>query len=125
MNVFRHKEPEYVDARGAIAKILDDVDIKSVLLISSVAGSIRANHYHKKDSHYTYVLSGRIEWTEKPVEGEEPRTVVLERGDMVFTSPMTIHAARFLEDTKFLAFATEARSQDDYEADTVRVALIK
>jgi len=36
-----------------------------------------------------------------------------------------IHAMRFLQPSVFLAFATESRSQEDYEADTVRIELIK
>ena len=66
-----------------------------------------------------------MEWSERPVDGGEIESAVLEAGDMVFTPSMTIHAVRFLEDSVFLTFATEARNQDDYEADTVRVQLIE
>ncbi len=124
MNIIRHRPPEFVDIRGAIHKILDNIDIKSVLLITSKAGSIRANHYHKKDSHYSYLLSGKAEYTEKPVEGGEIQMEVLGPGDMVFTSPMMIHAIKFLEDSEFFAFATQTRSHEEYEADTVRVTLV-
>lgn len=111
--------------RGAITKILDNgTAIKSILLITSRAGSVRANHYHKKDSHYCYILSGKMEYSEKPVAGGDGETAVLAAGDMVFTEPQMIHAMRFLEDTTFLAMATESRTQADYEADTVRIELV-
>ena len=125
MNIIRRKEPEIVDTRGAINKILDGIDIKSVLLITSKAGTIRANHYHKKDTHYSYILSGSVEWSEKRVEGGEVEMQILYAGDMVYTPPMMIHGVRFLDDTTFLVFATESRDQKDYEEDTVRVELIK
>lgn len=125
MQIIPHREPEFMDVRGGISKVLDNVTLKSVLLITSKAGSIRANHYHKKDSHYSYILSGKAEWSEKSIDGGEMETAILEPGDMVFTAPMTVHAARFLEDTTFLAFSTKERSREEYEEDTVRVTLIE
>lgn len=120
-------KPEFVDARGAINKILDDgeTNIKSVLLITSAKGTIRSNHYHKADAHYCYLLSGKMEWTEQPIgKDAERETATLEPGDMVYTPPMMMHAVRFLEDSVLLALATKSRSQADYESDTVRVTLI-
>ena len=126
MKLFRHIVPEFVDDRGAITRILDaQRPIRSILSITSQKGSIRSNHYHKKDTHYCYLVSGKMEWFEKPVEGGEMESAILEPGDMVFTPAMTIHAVRFLEDSVFLTFATESRNQADYEADTVRVTLIE
>lgn len=119
-------QPEYTDARGGITKVLDDgkTAIRSILLITSKPGSIRANHYHKTDAHYCYLISGSMEYFEKPVEGGELTKVIVKAGDVIFTSPMIMHAMRFLEDTTFFAFALNSRSQAEYEADTVRVNLI-
>ena len=126
MILMKNITPEFVDVRGAITKILDNgTAIKSILLITSQPGAVRANHYHKKDSHYSYLLSGKMEYSERAVDGGAIETAVLSSGDMVFTPPQMIHAMRFLEDSVFLAMATESRSQEDYEADTVRIELIK
>lgn len=126
IKVFRNISPEFVDERGGITRLLDEqgAAIRSVLYITSKAGTIRSNHYHKRDTHYCYLLTGKAEWHEKPVEGGAHETEVLGAGDMVYTPAMVIHAVKFLEDTTFLAFATEPRNQADYEADTVRVQLI-
>jgi len=126
MYITKGIKAEFTDVRGAITKILDNgTAIKSILLITSGAGAVRANHYHKHDSHYSYILAGKMEYSEKLVEGGAIQTAVLEQGDMVFTPPQMIHAMRFLEDSVFLAMATKSRSQEDYEADTVRVELVK
>lgn len=126
MHVTRNIKPEFIDERGEITRILDTkTPIKSVLLITSKAGTVRSNHYHKKDAHYCYLLSGKAEWSEKPADGGEAESAVLEEGDVVYTPPMTVHAIKFLEDTVMLALATENRGQEDYEADTVRVKLIE
>lgn len=125
MKLFRHIQPEFIDDRGGITRILDsETPIVSILSITSKQGSVRSNHYHKKDTHYCYLVSGKMEWFEKPFKGGEMESAVLEPGDMVFTPAMTIHAVRFLEDSFFLTFATESRNQADYELDTVRVQLI-
>ena len=135
MKLFRQIKPEFVDERGGITRILDSASpIRSILLITSKKGSIRSNHYHKKDTHYCYLVSGKMEWFEKPADKgdgeielfEKPvESAVLEPGDMIFTPAMIIHAVRFLEDSVLLTFATEGRNQADYEADTVRVTLIE
>ncbi|MEK9195263.1 MAG: hypothetical protein AAB975_02720 [Patescibacteria group bacterium] len=125
MKLFRQIKPEFIDNRGGITRVLDSMaPIASILSVTSKQGSIRSNHYHKKDTHYCYLVSGKMEWFEKPVDGGEMESAILEPGDMIFTPVMTIHAVRFLEDSLFLTFATESRNQADYEADTVRVQLI-
>jgi quercetin dioxygenase-like cupin family protein len=128
MKVFRKIRPEFVDERGAITRLLDDerTSIKSILLITAKAGTVRANHYHKTDSHYCYMLSGRMQYFEEPVgiENVSRESVIVESGDMVYTPPMAAHAMRFIEDSVFLAFSTRSREQELYEEDTVRVTLI-
>lgn len=127
MKVLRDIRPEFVDERGGITRLLDDgrTAIRSVLLITCKKGSVRANHYHKKDSHYSYMLSGRMEYTEYPVGNESKKeTAILEPGDMVYSAPMTVHAMRFPEDSVFLALATESRNHAAYEEDTVRVKVV-
>lgn len=129
MKIFRSIQPEFTDERGGITKILDDgkTTIKSVLLITCKKGAIRANHYHKQDSHYCYMLSGSMEYTEKPVDADDSQkeTIIVKMGDMVYSPPMTMHAMRFLEDSVFFVMAIQSRSQADYESDTVRVKLIE
>ena len=127
INVIKTK-PEFEDERGFITRLINDDEfpLKSVLYIKSKTGSVRANHYHKKDAHYSYCLSGKFRYVEKAVDGLEgsEESVILEPGDMVLSRPMKVHAMEFLEDTIFLAFTTESRDQDKYEEDTVRVKLV-
>jgi len=128
IKVFRQVKPEFTDERGEILKILDDgkTTIKSVLLITSKKGAVRANHFHKADSHYVYLLSGSMEYTEQPVNGNENQreTIIVNAGDMVYTPPMVSHAMKFLEDSTFLALSPHSRHQAAYESDLVRVKLI-
>lgn len=109
--------------------VLDDsanIAITSVLYITCKKGAVRANHYHKKDTHYSYMLKGSMEYIYKGVEDKSIRkhSVIVSKGEIVITPPMTIHAMRFLEDSAFIAFTTEERDRVKYEKDTVRVKLV-
>ena len=93
-------------------------------MITSKKGTVRSNHYHKKDTHWIYVVSGKMEYYEKPVKGGRIKKTVLEPMDMVYTPAMMIHAVKFLKDSVLLALSTQARDQKDYEKDTVRMKLV-
>jgi quercetin dioxygenase-like cupin family protein len=113
-----------VDARGSIQPLVDD-DIKSAQLISSRAGSVRANHYHLTDYHYMYVLAGAFDYYYRPTGSPDaPKCLRVRAGEMVFTPPMVEHAVRYLEDTTFVNFSGRKRDQGSYETDLVRVRLI-
>ncbi|MBI2144968.1 hypothetical protein HYU18_01460 [Candidatus Woesearchaeota archaeon] len=131
LTIYRQLKPEFVDDRGGITRLLDDgkTTIRSVLFITCKKGSVRANHFHKKDSHYAYMLSGSMEYTEQKVDVKgdftgERESAIVKAGDVVYSAPMTAHAMRFLEDSVFIAFAAESRHQSAYEEDTVRVKLV-
>lgn len=126
MKISRNITPFFTDERGVISKILESaLPLRSILRTSSKKGALRANHYHTHDTHWCYLLSGKMEWHEKSQEGGETEIEMLMPGDMVETLPMTIHAARALEDSEFLTFSTETRGHDAYEKDTIRVPLIQ
>ena len=44
---------------------------------------------------------------------------------MVFTPPMVDHGMRFPVDTIFLTLSRNPRDQDSYEADVVRIDMLK
>ena len=117
--------PINTDGRGSIIKVLEG-KITSVLVIPSKKGAIRANHYHKRDSHYVYMISGKMRYTVKDLTKKHARkqSVILKAGDLVYTPPMVAHAMEFLNDSVFLALTTELRDQKHYENDTTRIELV-
>lgn len=112
----------FKDARGEIIDILDDAIIQHIGVITSKAGTVRANHYHIKQTQHNYILSGRVKLTTWDVnEKSKPVQNILVQGDIVFIPAGVAHRMEFLEDTVFLDFNSESRSNDGYEKDTVRV----
>ena len=117
-------EKPFVDARGAIQPLVDEM-MKSAVMITSKKGSLRANHYHKTDWHYCYVVSGCIEYYHRPTGStKEPERLLVKAGEMVFTPPMVDHGMTFPEDTTFLTLSRNPRDQVSYEADVVRVDML-
>ena len=114
----------FVDQRGSIQPLVD-LMMKSAVMIESKAGSLRANHYHKTDWHYCYVISGKIEYFHRKLNSsKKPELIIVEQGNMVFTPPLVEHCMKFPEDTLFLTLSRNPRDQETYEADVVRVDLI-
>ena len=114
----------FVDQRGSIQPLVD-LMMKSAVMIESKAGSLRANHYHKTDWHYCYVISGKIEYFHRKLNSsKQTELIIVEQGNMVFTPPLVEHCMKFPEDTLFLTLSRNPRDQETYEADVVRVDLI-
>ena len=118
-------EPSFVDGRGAIIPVIE-APIKSALLIHSKPGSVRANHYHKTDWHYCYVLSGAVEYYHRPHGSDAPPECLrVNAGQLFFTPPMVDHAMKFPVETSFLTLSRNPRDSKAYEEDTPKVELIK
>lgn len=114
----------FVNQNGTIQNLLLE-RFTSAAIITSVAGAVRANHWHKTDWHYSYVVSGAVEYYSRPVgSNAPPKHERFEAGQMFFTPPNVEHAMFFPVDTTFLTFAKNIRDEKHHEEDVVRVKLI-
>jgi dTDP-4-dehydrorhamnose 3,5-epimerase-like enzyme len=116
------KLPEaHADERGAIQPLCD-LNMKSASLIFTKKNSWRANHYHKSDWHYIYVLSGTFEYYYRKTNSEEKiKKLIVKKGELLFTPPLMDHAMLYTEDTSILVVSKNPRDQKTYEEDTVRI----
>lgn len=118
-------EKPFVDGRGVIQPLVDEM-MRSAVMITSKTGALRANHYHKTDWHYCYVVEGCIHYYHRPTGSTaEPELIVVKQGEMVFTPPMVDHGMKFPEDTVFLTLSRNPRDHASYEADVVRIEMLK
>lgn len=114
-----------VDARGAITNIFEG-RVEHIALITSKKGSVRANHYHKEDHQYIYLVSGAYESHCCDIQNPGKKQVLRVRpGDIVYTPPLTAHAQKFTEDSVFLALSTRQREHGKYEQDTIAFPVIE
>jgi dTDP-4-dehydrorhamnose 3,5-epimerase-like enzyme len=117
--------PPFSDPRGTIQPLVD-LPMESCVLIESKKGTVRANHYHKTDWHFCYVLSGQIDYYHRPHGSDAaPERVTIREQQMFFTPPLVDHAMVFTADTVFLTFGRNSRAQEVYEADVVRIPPIQ
>lgn len=119
--------PFYSDSRGTMAHLLDGkIKIIGAIIITCKKGAVRANHYHKKDTHYCYIMKGSMLYTYRELNKKNTlvKTVRVKEGQLIMTPPMVAHAMQFPEDSVFLTLTTEPRKQKSYEKDTVRIKLV-
>ena len=114
--------PPFVDERGEILNLID-APFTSAAMITSVAGAIRGNHYHKTDYHYCWLQRGGMVYLHRPAGSAAPaQRWTIKPGQMFYTPPMFEHAMHFTADSVLLVFARNNREMVNYEADTIRVS---
>lgn len=116
----------FVNANGKILNLLTEKFTHAAVL-HSPAGVVRANHYHKTDWHYAYVVSGSVDYYWRPFGSKAaPKNELFHPGQMFFSPPLVVHAMVFYEPTIILTFAKNARSEHrTHEDDLVRVTFIE
>ncbi len=125
LETVRHIDPAFVDARGEIHNLFEG-QLGHVALITSKAGSVRANHYHKQDLQYIYLVSGEYESYSCPIsEPQNVHKILVKPGDIVKTPSLVAHAQKFTKDSVLLAFSTRLREEGKYEDDTLAFPVIQ
>jgi len=111
----------FIDKRGKIIPICDQM-MRSASLITTKKNHWRANHYHKSDWHYCYVIYGKFEYYfRKTGSKKKPKKLVVKKNELLFTGPKIDHAMLYTEKTAILVLSKNPRDQKTYEADTVRI----
>lgn len=117
-----------VEERGKIIPVAEG-DFKTVLVIESKKGAVRANHYHKRDTHIMHMLSGKARYVEMDEPGGcAPPVYTVDRivgpGDQIVTGPLVPHAMRFLEDSVMIVCSNQVRDQETYLNEIVTVKVL-
>lgn len=113
----------HLDDRGRIADAFFGVNINHVVVIDSIKGAIRGNHYHKETVQSILITKGSLEyWYKSLDENALTQFVVAVEGDVITSGKNEIHTMKILEnDTQFIAFTEGVRGGKNYESDTYRV----
>lgn len=124
--MIEHKNINFEDHRGTIRDIFVRTPKDHCTVITSKPGVVRANHFHKKTTQYTYVVSGEFEMVVQKVDEDgKPAGPVekarLKPGDLATHPPYEAHALKSINDSIMLAFADGVRGGDDYEKDVYRL----
>lgn len=128
-NIFKSSNDNlqiFSDERGVIADIFYKEKFQHAAFIQSKPNVIRGNHYHKFTTQHMIITKGSMEYWYKNYNSEsDSKMIILEKGDLVTTPPLEIHALKIGPyGNEFIVFTEGLRGGLDYEKDTYRVPTI-
>lgn len=114
----------FIDERGEILNLIY-ARTEAIARIVSKKRSLRANHVHRTDWHFTFVEKGHL-WYLQRKAGDvgPPHSCDVESGEMFFTPPGYEHAMIFDMDSVIYTFARNRRTHENHEEDLTRVELV-
>lgn len=118
-----HKKINFQDKRGTITDIFTNDCKDHATLIFSKKGALRGNHYHKKSTQYTFVISGELTMLSQKIGQKKVFKHTLKPNDLMVHLPMEAHTLIATSDTIFLAFVDGLRGGKNYEKDTYRLEI--
>ena len=117
-----HKKINFQDERGTITDIFINDPKEHGTIIFSKKGAVRGNHYHKKSTQYTFIISGKLIMLSQKIGVKKIYRHILRPNDLMIHSPKEAHTLIADEDTIFLALAEGVRGGKNYEKDTFRLS---
>lgn len=117
----------FKDDRGEIVDIFVKSPKDHCSIITSKKGAVRGNHFHKKSTQYTFVVSGKFKLYRGKVDKkgnlkEEVKTNIIEKNELIEHPPYEAHTLVACTDKAvLLAFACGTRGGNFYEKDTFRL----
>ena len=116
----------FKDKRGRIIDIFINKPKDHCTLVTFNKNAVRGNHYHKKSTQYSFVISGKlILMTAKiGLNGKilsKVKKEVVKANSLITHKPFYAHAFKALTKANLLAFADGTRGGKNYEKDTFRL----
>ena len=113
-------EQGFTDDRGTILPLThDDANVQ---MIWSKAGALRANHYHKTDTHTCYLVTGEMMFYWRNHGENTIHREHFKQGDMFKTGPLIDHEMVFETDSIMVVISEHKRDADTYDQDIVKIA---
>ena len=113
-------ENGFNDNRGTILPLTHgDANVQ---MIWSKAGALRANHYHKTDTHTCYLVTGEMMFYWRDHGDIKIHREHFKQGDMFKTGPMIDHEMVFETDSIMVVISEHKRDADTYDNDIVKIS---
>lgn len=112
-------ETGFEDHRGKILPIVHD--IANVQMIWSKKGALRANHYHKTDTHTCYLVTGSMDYYWRNHGETKIHKEQFVAGDLFKTGPLIDHEMVFTDDSTMVVVSEHQRDAATYDEDIVKI----
>lgn len=103
---------EFSDTRGCIKQLVHE-NWKQVNYITSKAGVVRGNHYHKKNIELFYVISGEFELELKKISDTLSEKYLIKQGDFFQIDKNILHSFNFIKDTSLISMYSDGVQTSD------------
>ncbi len=116
----------FKDKRGSIIDIFVNSPKDHCTLVTFNKNSVRGNHFHKKSTQYSFIISGKLKMITAKVDkkgklvGKIKKRIISEN-TLIEHKPFSAHAFKALGKSSMLAFANGKRGGKNYEKDTFRL----
>ena len=107
---------KFTDDRGTLTQLVH-TGYTQINVITSKAGTLRGQHYHKRSTEAFYVISGTVDVTLSREDKAE--NVTFHSGDFFQIMPYTMHSMFYPEDTILIALYDIPIEQENGEKDIV------
>lgn len=107
---------EFEDARGSLKQLVHE-GWKQVNYITSVAGALRGNHYHKENVEAFFVISGRFKLVAETLDKSKKEEYEMKAGDFFVVKPNVNHSFDYLGSTQLISFYDKGVEKPDGSKD--------
>jgi uncharacterized RmlC-like cupin family protein len=90
-------------------------------MIWSKKGALRANHYHKTDTHTCYLVTGTIDYFWRNHGETKIHKEQFGPGDLFKTGPLIDHEMVFTDDSIMVVVSEHKRDANTYDEDIVKI----
>ncbi len=116
----------FKDKRGAIIDIFTNEPKDHCTLVTFNKSAIRGNHFHKKSTQYSFVISGKLKMFTAKVSNKgllvgKIKKDIVSSNTLIEHKPYIAHAFKAIKKSNLLAFVNGKRGGKNYEKDTFRL----
>jgi len=126
MTIFKKIKKAFSDRRGNITDVFQNSPKDHCTIVTFNKGAVRGNHYHKKSTQYSYLLSGKLTLRYSKVDKNgnikgKINKKIIGPNILIIHRPYEAHAFIANKKSLMIAFADGLRGGKDYEKDTYRL----
>lgn len=90
------------DARGSVTGLFNEFPLEELNLISTLAGSVRGNHYHQITREFFFILTGKLHLLVTDLNNQIIFNAEIAAGTLFMIDPNEIHTITAITDVSWI-----------------------
>ena len=116
----------FEDKRGKIIDVFVNSPKDHCIIVTFTKGAVRGNHFHKKSTQFSFLLSGELDFYFAKVDKingklNKIRKKTIKKNTFITHEPYEAHAFFSRTNSVLIAFSCGVRGGKNYEKDTFRL----